>query len=255
MVKFYSDLGVKTVLYEIDYISLRNFEQYRRGVIIRRIRRASKFKIIFCLLVLLVCFNLFIYALDRHITPTVMAVADAEMRAKAMEIINSSILAEYSRQFSYDDIIHVEKDGNGNITMLKADTLKMNKIACDVAINSQNELKKLGVIGIKVPTGYIFENNLLAHLGPKVSVTMEPIGYIETKYQSEFETAGINQTRHKIYVQVQAKLRIIIPMKKDDIEVKSEVPIAETIIVGKIPDTSISLDLNSAGYKINNPQK
>lgn len=201
---------------------------------------------------LLIAFNISIYTLDKVITPTVVAVADAEMRAKSMEIINSAILEQYSNQFSYDDVIKVEKDEQGNITLLKADTLKMNKIATDVAVNSQRELKTLGTRGIKVPMGYIFQNNILAGFGPSVSVKMEPIGYIETKYQSEFESAGVNQTRHKIYVQVYAKLRIIIPMRKDDIEVKGEVPIAETIIVGKIPNTSINLDLNSSGIKLKN---
>lgn len=195
--------------------------------------------------------NIFIFALDRVISPTVIAVANAEMRAKSMEIINTAILEEYSKQFKYEDVINVEKDREGNITLLKADTLKMNKIANDVALNSQKELKKLGSHGIKVPIGYIFQNNILASIGPSVAVNMEPIGYIETRYQSEFESAGINQTRHKIYVQVYAKLKIIIPMKNDDIEVKSEVPIAETIIIGKVPDTSINLDLKGAGTKIN----
>lgn len=184
-----------------------------------------------------------------------MAVADAEMRAKSMEVLNRAILNEYSNQFNYDDIIHIEKDEDGNIIMLKADTLKMNKIAADVAISSQIDLKRLGSMGIKVPMGYIFKNNILAQIGPKVSITMEPIGYIETKYQSEFESAGINQTRHKIYVQISAKMRVIIPTRNDEIEVKSEVPIAETIIVGKIPDTSINLDLNGASYRLNNSYK
>lgn len=172
-----------------------------------------------------------------------------------MEIMYSSIIEEYSKEFNYDDIIQVEKDGEGNITLLKADTLKLNKIACDVALDSQRKLKLLGNSGIKIPFGYIFQNNLLAQLGPKVTIYMEPIGYIETKYESEFESAGVNQTRHKIYVQVNAKLRIIIPMKKEDIEVKSEVPISETIIVGKIPNTSINMSLEGTGFKLNNLQK
>jgi sporulation protein YunB len=198
-----------------------------------------------------VLFNIFIYTLDRIITPTVIAVANAEMRAKSMEIIYATILDEYSKQFKYEDVINVEKDNGGNITLLKADTLKMNKIANDVALNSQKQLRSLGSQGIKIPIGFILQNNILAYIGPRVSVKMQPIGYIETKYQSEFESAGINQTRQKIYVQVYAKLKIIIPMKSDSIEVKSEVPIAETIIVGKVPDTSINLDLKGAGTKIN----
>lgn len=204
------------------------------------------------LILILITFNISMYTLDRIITPTILAVADAEMRAKSMEIINTAILDEYSKQFNYDDIIKVEKDGQGNISLLKADTLKMNKIATDVAVNSQKELKVLGSRGVKIPMGYIFQNNILAYFGPSVSVKMDPVGYIETRYQSEFESAGVNQTRHKIYVQVYAKLRIIIPMRHDDIEVKGEIPIAETIIVGKIPNTSINLDLNNAGSRLKN---
>lgn len=197
-------------------------------------------------------FSVFIYTLDRLITPTVITIANAEMRAKSMDIIHSVILSEYSKNFNYDDIIRADKDNEGNITMLKADTLKMNKIANDVAVKSQDKLKQLGTQGIELPIGYIFQNNILAHMGPKVSVKMDPIGYIETKYESTFESAGINQTRHKIYVQVYAKLKIIIPFESDDIEVKGEIPIAETIIVGKIPNTSINLDLNGAGFKLDN---
>jgi len=204
---------------------------------------------------LLLTFSVFIYTLDKTILPTVITIANAEMRAKSMEIIHSVILSEYSQNFNYDDIIRAEKDNLGNITMLKADTLKMNRIASDVAVKSQIQLKKLGMQGIKVPIGYITKNNILAKYGPKVSVNMDPIGYIETKYESIFESAGINQTRHKIYVQVFARLKIVLPMKSDEIEVKAEIPIAETIIVGKIPDTSINMDLNGAGFKLNKDKK
>jgi len=184
-----------------------------------------------------------------------MSVADAEMRAKSIEIVNKAIIDEYSKQFNYDDIIHVEKDKNDNIVLLKADTLKMNKIACDVALTSQKELKSLGNVGIKVPLGYILKNNILSYMGPSIAIKMQPIGYIETKYISDFEQAGINQTRHKIYVQVKTKIRVIIPLKSNDIEINNEVPIAETIIVGKVPDNSLNLDLQNAGSKLNNTGK
>lgn len=204
---------------------------------------------------LLLILSIFIYTLDKTIFPTVITIANAEMRAKSMEIIHSVILSEYSQNFNYDEIIRAEKDNLGNITMLKADTLKMNRIASEVAVKSQTQLKKLGTQGIKVPIGYITKNNILAKYGPKVSVNMDPIGYIETKYESIFESAGINQTRHKIYVQVFARLKVVLPMRNDEIEVKAEIPIAETIIVGKIPDTSINMDLNGAGFKINKDEK
>lgn len=172
-----------------------------------------------------------------------------------MEVINSCVLEEYSKEFKYDEIIHIEKDKEGNITMLKADTLKLNKVACDVAIKAQNKIKSLGNVGVELPMGYIFKNNILAYFGPSITVKMQPIGSIETTYNSDFESAGINQTRHKIYVMVKTKMRIILPMDSSQIEVKNEVPIAETVIVGKIPNTAVQLDLNDAGFKINNGNK
>jgi len=211
-----------------------------------------KAKILLLFLIIILSFNILIYRLDRAITPTVMAVADAEIRARCLEIINRELVDEYSKQFSYNDIIHVDKDNEGNIVLLQADTIKMNKIACDVSINSQKKLREFGTYGINIPFGYIFKNNLLAYLGPTFTVKMEPVGNIETKYISVFESAGINQTRHKIYVSFKTNLRIILPMKSNEVSVVNEVPISETIIVGKIPNTSVQLDLDNAGFKLNN---
>lgn len=207
----------------------------------------TKFKAIVILFFFMSLFFTFIYALDAVIMPTVMTTCDAEMKVKATEVINKAIFNEYSNNFNYDEVIKIEKDGEGNITMLKADTLKMNKIATSVAINAQNELQKIGEVGIKVPVGYLTKNNILAYYGPKVTVRMMPIGYIETKYSSQFETAGINQTRHKIYVETITRIRVIIPMAHSDVIIRNQVPIAETIIVGKVPQTSLQMNLNDNG--------
>lgn len=213
-----------------------------------------KIKIILTFIFILIAFNFFIYSFDKIAAPTVIAAADAEIRAKSLEIINKAILDEYSKEFNYDDIIHVEKDNEGNIVMLKADTIKMNKIASDVTLNAQKQLTSFGFYGVKIPMGYIFKNNILAYLGPSITVKMQPIGSIETIYESEFESAGINQTRHKIYVKFKTDLRVILPMNNNEIKIENEIPIAETVIVGKTPNTAVQLDLGDAGIKLNNPK-
>jgi sporulation protein YunB len=212
----------------------------------------KKINILIGILFLLVLFNIFLYSFDKIATPTLIAVADAEMRARCMEIVNKVMSDEYSKAFNYDEIIRVDKDQEGNIVMLKADTLKMNKIACDVSIKSQDKLREFGEYGIKLPLGYVFKNNLLAYFGPNIKIKMQPIGSIETKYHSEFESAGINQTRQRIYVSFKTNVRIILASKGNDIEINNEIPISETIIVGKIPSTAVQLDLQSAGYATQN---
>ncbi len=185
------------------------------------------------------------------VTPSMIDMAEGQIRIKITEIINKTIIKEYSKNFHYDDIINIQKDVNGDITLLIADTLKMNKIACDVSLGAQRELKELQSMGITFPLGYLLKNNLLAYYGPNMVVKIEPIGYIETKYLSNFTSAGINQTRHSVSVQVKSKVKIIMPMKTKEIEVQNQVPICETIIVGNTPNTAIDMKLEDAGFKLN----
>ncbi|WP_392486637.1 sporulation protein YunB [Haloimpatiens sp. FM7315] len=218
----------------------------------KKINKRNIFKLYIVLSIIILLFLIFIYIFDKIVTPTVLVVADSEMKSKSTEIINQSIIEEFSKNFNYDDVVKVEKDVEGNIVMLRSDTLKMNRIACGVALSSQKKLKELGYVGIKLPVGYISKNNIISYFGPSITVKMQPIGYIETRYLSEFETAGINQTRHKIYVKVKTKVKVILPLKSNEIEVNNEVLIAETIIVGKIPNTAIQMDMDGVGSKIRN---
>lgn len=213
----------------------------------------TKIKIICVLLAILIFFNLFLYKLDTAISPTIANVAKAQIRKKTVETINRAILDEYNNNFNYDEVINIEKDSYGNIIMLKADTLKMNKIACEIAIKAQVELNKSGNMEVKIPLSYVFKNNILAGFGPSVVIKAEPIGSINTEYLSKFESAGINQTRHKIYINVDTEVNVILPLSTDRIEVKSQIPVAETIIIGKVPSTVLDFDLKNAGFKL--PEK
>ncbi|AYD39818.1 sporulation protein YunB [Clostridium fermenticellae] len=219
---------------------------------IRNFSINKKIKVYFIIVLIIFIIVTNIYVVNFLISPAIITASEAEIRAQVTEIINSVILKEYTKEFNYDSIIHTEKDRDGNIVMMKADTLRMNKIACDVAIKSQKELKNVGEDGVKIPLGYVLKNNLFAFFGPNITVKMQPVGYIETKYISNFESAGINQTRHKIYVEVSTNMKIIVPLKSENISIKNEVPISETIIVGKVPQTALNLGLDGSGFKLQN---
>lgn len=216
------------------------------------IKNKIKLKVRIVIIVIIFSLVAFGYQFNKNIMSTIIIASDAEMRGRATEIINKIVLDEYSKQFNYNNIINIEKDRDGNIVMLQADTLKLNKIACDVSIKTQNQLRNMGDTGIKIPLGYIFKNSILAYIGPKIMVKMQPIGSIETKYISQFQSSGINQTRHKIFVKLNTTIRVIIPLMSNDIKIENEIPISEIIIVGKVPETSVQLDLTEAGFKLNN---
>ncbi|EGT3615392.1 sporulation protein YunB [Clostridium perfringens] len=191
--------------------------------------------LIITIIIIIAGFLSFIYAFDKIIAPTVLLVADSEMRAKTLDVINKNIVEVYTEKFDYDDLINVEKDSLGDIKMLKADTIKLNDLATEVAIKSQADIKEIGSIGVKMPIGYITKNNIMSYWGPSITVKMEPIGRIEVTYDSVFESAGINQTRHKILVNVKTNLKIILPLQYKEVEVVNQIPISDTVIVGDIP--------------------
>jgi len=207
--------------------------------------KSSK-KVKFTIVIFLIMTSLitFVYTLDKVIMPTVKLVADAQMRAEVTSTINKTIFEEYSKNFNYNDIIKFDKDNDGNIIMMTADTLKLSEIATLTVLKAQEELELKSQVDIKVPMGYVTKNNILARFGPDVKIRMRPIGHITTRYISEFEDAGINQTRHKIYIETTTKVNMIMAVSSNELEIVNQIPIVETIIVGRVPNTAVQMDLN-----------
>ncbi|MGL4730072.1 MAG: sporulation protein YunB [Clostridium sp.] len=210
-------------------------------------KKYTKFKIVAVITLIITISMSFIYYFDEIILPSVLVICDGEMRARAVQVMNKAVLKKYVDEFDYDEVIKFDKDDEGNITLVQADTLKMNKIASELSLEVQDELNQISHQDVKIPMGYITKNNILANFGPKITAKMQPIGHVETRYISDFETAGINQVRHKIYVEVKTNIKVILPMANEDVDVVTQVPIAETIIVGKIPETSIQMDMGNLG--------
>lgn len=199
---------------------------------------------------IIITFTFGIYYFDRVIEPTVMLVADAEMRARVLEIVNKNIYEIYENNFNYDELVTIEKDSTGKITMVKADTVKLNALATQIAIQSQQDIKDVGSLGVKIPLGYITKNNIISYWGPSITVKMVPIGRVQLDYDSTFESAGINQTRHKIYIKMKCDLNIILPLQRREVQVRNEIPVSETIIVGEIPENALGW-----GFMSNNDNK
>ena len=164
---------------------------------------------------------------------------------KAREIatrsINESVNTKLSKDIKYEDLIAIRTDTEGNITMMQANTVMMNKLASEVALTIQDNIKKIKASTVKVPIGTVFDSQLLAKYGPKISINITPIGMVSVDFKTEFEQSGINQTRHRIYLVVNTKVRVIVPFSSKAVSAESFVPIAETVIVGRVPQNYISV--------------
>ena len=212
---------------------------------IKKRKSLKKAKIRFLIIIICTLIIFIFYSINKNLSPAIIAVADSELRARTLDIINTNIQTIYDEEFKDIDLVSVEKDSNDKIVMVKADTVRLNTLATKISLKGQDELEKMGKVGFKIPLGYVSKVSILSYLGPDIIVKMRPIGRVEVSYESVFESAGINQTRLKIYINVKSTMQIILPFESRDLEVVNNVPVCETIIVGEIPRTILGSDVLS----------
>lgn len=204
--------------------------------------KQRKFKIKPYILIIMVIFTImiiFLYLFDERVLPAVLLKAESNVEAQTVDTISQASLELFNNKFKYDEMVDIQKDGEGNISLIRANTVKLNALSSTLAIECNKKIKEMGDLGIKVPVGWITDKSIMYNLGPDMTVYVEPVGNINVAYESKFESAGINQTRHKIYLNVDAKVRVLVPLHNEEVEVHCQIPVSETIIVGKIPSTAI----------------
>ena len=172
-----------------------------------------------------------------HLNPVIIRMAEARASQLAVEAMNQAVDEVMGSSVTYSDLVLATFDAQGRLVMLQANTMKMNDIASAAALVAQRNLGALAEQGVSVPLGAALGISLFSGSGPLVNVSVVPVGSVTTSFATSFESAGINQTRHEISLQASVLMRIIIPTGADSITVDTLVPIAESIIVGQVPDT------------------
>ena len=205
----------------------------------------------FSILILSILIGSFIYV-DNSLRPTITVLAET----KALELANRSInkaVAEVVRdEINYSDLINTKLDSQGKITLMQSNTIMMNKIASDVALKIQEELKQVKTTTSYIPIGTALKSPILAKYGPQLKVSIEPIGTVSVDFKTDFESSGINQTRHRIYLEAKTQVKVVIPLTTSTKEVKAQIPICETVIIGDVPNSYVNLPKENVGNVLPN---
>ena len=213
----------------------------------KRRPRTRLFRIAVALTLFVAAFIFCTVYFRSNIVPTVMGSAVAEVRAMCTESINLAVTAVVGGGLEYDDLFGVVKDDAGNIEMVQANSPEINMIAREIANLAQANLDALGLKEISIPIGTFTGLALLMGLGPEVTISVMPIGSALCDFVSFFTSAGINQTLHKIYIDVEAVINIITPLDEPTITVKAEVLVAENLIVGEVPEFYFGGSMQNGG--------
>ncbi|WP_238457872.1 sporulation protein YunB [Desulforamulus ferrireducens] len=182
------------------------------------------------------------FLVDSLLQPTLFTIAKAKAIHLATDIMNQTVHDNLTKQqLSYQDIINIHKDEKGKIVMVQADTIRINKISNEITLKVQQALRDINEQKIGIPLGQLFGFHLLAALGPEFNVRMIPVGVIRVDIIDKFEGAGINQTRHLIWLDLSSEFQIAIPLYKEVFIVNTKVPLAESIIVGDVPPALVTM--------------
>lgn len=197
-------------------------------------------KKIYYMTILIVIVILTIYHILSSIDPIFEGLCTAKAQGIATEITNkktSDVLVNYN----YNDIVELSKNENQD-NILKTDVALINKIASDIALEIQAELEKIEKKDIEIPMGALLGNQYFAGMGPNIKIKIISVGDIKTEMKTEFKSAGINQTMHRIYLEIECNISILTSYKTINRAIKNQVLLVETVIVGDVPETYLNLD-------------
>lgn len=156
--------------------------------------------------------------------------------------INDEINEKMSEgQYSYDYFVTLEKDTEGNVTAISANMSRINTLSSEI-LRSVIESTNSGELDLEIPIGNLSGSNLLLGRGPTVPVKIIMLTSSFADFRNELSSAGINQIKHQIILEVRVEIDVLLPWEVQTTEVLSEILIAETIVVGKVPNTYLSLN-------------
>lgn len=203
------------------------------------LKHKKRWKLV-AVIVLIIC--IFFLVFSFMINPVIMDTVEIKSRALATRAMNDSIADVVMNSIIYDDLVNIISDEFGNISMIQANSLEINNLSKDLAQTCEARIGEFGGNGISIPLGTFTGVPLLVGRGPRVKVKMTPIGSVVCKFKSHFETAGINQTVHKIYVSINATVAVVMPLSTRSFKAEQEVLISESVIVGQVPEVYLYSD-------------
>ena len=199
--------------------------------------------IIFLFFSILLCYYFFV------MSPIIKTYTSAETRALTERAINLAVSNVINRTLSYDSLIDVQYTTAGEIATISANQYEINSITREIVKEAQMQMKTLGESGLRLSLGTLSGIPFLIGHGPKIGFKLVPIGAVSSDFESEFSSVGINMTKHTIYLYVNVHVSIVMPIKSYEVYSTNQVMLAESIIVGKVPE--VYLNGGSLGKSLN----
>ena len=177
---------------------------------------------------------------NRTISPLVVGLAEAEIKKITINAITRGSLKLKTYEAFYGDFYEYEKNNEGEIVLVRSNVSNINLMNLYAQKEIQKCLNGLENDKISIPAGAFTGSSWLADKGDGIELNVVPVGSAETKLTSYFYHEGLNQTLHRLVLKVTSTVKIIVPIKAEDVTITSEFLIAEDLIQGRVPDSYVT---------------
>lgn len=208
--------------------------KYNSSTLTKKQRRIRRF-LIFLFIIILIAGGVLLY-FDKIVNPIIVTTSESRIKMLTSRAVNSTISEILSDTNIYDELVTINTNDQGQITLIQANAVQINTLSKNISQQALEKIESIGEQGVAIPLGTFSGLPLLAGKGPDVIIKMSPIGTLDCVFKSEFVEAGINQTLHRIYLDVSASVNLILPIFDDKVTTYTQVMICESIIVGDVPE-------------------
>ena len=182
--------------------------------------------------------------LESAFAPPLLAAAQEQARTRALAALTDAAGRQIGKNGAgdYRQLIQIERDENGRAALLLPNTALYNTLIHDITLDAVDSLEQLSRQRIRLPAGIATGSALLSGLGPDVPFRIRVLGTPSVQVEDELTAAGVNQVRHRIWLDISAQIRVLAPFSRETAEVHATVLLAEGLIVGYVPDAYLGLD-------------
>lgn len=198
-------------------------------------RRIKRILFITALTVAAVIVGVWIF-IESNVTPMIKLISNERIRSLTTDAVGNAVVEIMSANTDRE-YLKIERDSDNNITSVDLDADVVNSLALDITLSAQKNINAVGSDGIKIPLGSLSGITVLTGLGPDINIKIYLVGSTQSQIYSEFISSGINQTVHRLYIDVSGSVAVAVPGLPSTINTSTQVLVSETVIVGKVPPT------------------
>lgn len=197
--------------------------------------RGTKIAVKLLLVLLLIGGALFAY-MEYKVDPFMLEFSVLKGRGMMSEMFNDTVNKKLEETgFTYEDLVSASYSQDGSVQAINTNVIHANKLKSEITTELTKKLDEYYEYEIDFPIGNATGSEFLSGVGPAITFNTNVTGNVTTDFRSEFESGGVNQTIHRIYIDIKGELLVIVGGEQEPMELTTSVLIGETVIVGDVP--------------------